>query len=126
MKRCFVCLANSKKYGERCIAGIELTAGKERKYEIVKKENKPKWIRPVMREKYGAVPSHLVGHIQLLDVVEIDVTKEVPNGYQYENCEFDLRSVKVIDSIKPRPESLDKLCDQHQTQLLQQRMEGAY
>ncbi len=117
MKRCFVCLANSKKYGERCIAGIELTKGEMRKYEIVKKEAKPKWIRPVTREAHGAVPSHLVCHIRILDVVELEVTKEVPNGYQCENVEFDMRSIKVIDTIKPLSQSLDKLCDNSLTEL---------
>lgn len=117
MKRLFVCLANSKKYGERCIAGIELTTGRERKYEIVKRDDKPKWIRPVTKEAHGAVPAYLVNHIKLLDVVEIDVTEEASNGYQCENCLFDLRSIKVIDAIQPRHESLDKLCDNDQSVL---------
>ena len=117
MKRRFVCLANSKKYGERCIAGIELSEGKERKYEIVRKDDKPGWIRPVTKDAHGAVPSHLVNHIKLLDVVEIEVTEETPDGYQCENCAFDLHSIKVIDTIQPRRESLDKLCDNNQSLL---------
>lgn len=114
MKRRFVCLANSKKYGERCIAGIELTEGKERKYEIVRKDGKPKWMRPVTKDAHGAVPFYLVDNIKLLDVVEIEVTEEAPDGYQCENCLFDLRSVKKTDTIQPRKESLDKLCDNDQ------------
>ena len=101
MKHYFVCLANSKKYGERCIAGIELKKGQTTKYEIVKKDDKPKWIRPVTKNEYGEVATQLVGHIKMLDVVELEITKEVPDGYQCENCEFDVRSIKVVDSIKP-------------------------
>lgn len=114
MKRRFVCLANSKKYSGRCIAGIELTEGRERKYEIVKREDKPVWIRPVTKEAHGAVPSYLVNYIRLLDVVELEITEEVPDGFQCENYLFNLQSIKVIDHIQPRYESLDKLCDNNQ------------
>ena len=47
MKAIFICLANSKKYGERCIAGIELTKGANGNLTVVKENGRPKWIRPV-------------------------------------------------------------------------------
>lgn len=87
MKTLFICLANSKKLGERCIAGIEVrkTGGA---YRHVKREGKPKWIRPVSKNQYGAVREDLVGDINLMDIIEIEIEEFCPNGYQYENATF--------------------------------------
>ncbi len=45
MMKYFVCLANSRKYSERCIAGIEL-AFNNPGYRILWMNGKPCWIRP--------------------------------------------------------------------------------
>lgn len=91
MKVTFVCLANSNKEKGRCIAGIEIQNGKP-----CLVDGKPKWIRPVCKTVHGEVPSHLVWYVKLLDIVEIDVTVEVPEGFQSENIRFDPASLNVI------------------------------
>ena len=112
MEKLFICLANSKKFTERCIAGIELVKSSREgyKYDIVKKEdNSPKWIRPVSADQGGAVPAPLVDHVNLLDIVKINVTVPTPEGYQSENVLFDDRPLEIIDNIQRTPSLIDKL-----------------
>jgi hypothetical protein len=69
-----ICLANSQKHGERCIAGIETSTGK--------------WIRPVSNLDDGRVPRnvYLVNgeEPKLLDILEIPLSETSP-GYECEN-----------------------------------------
>jgi len=111
MKRLFICLANSRKYTQRCIAGIELARSSRKgyKYQLVKQDDNPVWIRPVSGRGHGEVSSELMDHINLLDVVEINVTAAIPQGYQSENVLFDNRRLEVIDRIDEREELIDKL-----------------
>lgn len=54
MKKLFICLANSAKYKERCIAGIEVTKRPNDKYSVIKKNPKQlQWLRPVTSAQYG-------------------------------------------------------------------------
>lgn len=117
MKKYFICLANSKKYGERCIAGIEVRKNEGSGYTIVKKDDKPKWVRPVTGEEHGQVPSDLVSGINLLDIVEIDEIEEAPNGYQSENIKFIPSSLKVVGKIGHSSDNLDLLSDNQQLNL---------
>lgn len=117
MKKYFICLANSKKYGERCIAGIEVIKNEVSGYTIVKKDGKPKWIRPVSGEEHGQVSADLVGNINLLDIVEINETEEAPNGYQSENIKFESSTLKVVGKIKNSSTHLDLLSDNQQLNL---------
>lgn len=87
MKRIFACLANSKKYTERCVAGIELTRS-QNGYSIIRCSSEPHWIRPVSIEEHGEIPMELVGNIKLLDIVEMDALKDTPQGYQSENVKY--------------------------------------
>ena len=98
MKTTFICLANSRKYGERCIAGIEVKQ-KGDFWEIVHRNDRPKWLRPVTDTEFGGVSPALVGRIVLLNLVEIDLTQSVPKGYQSENVLFDSQSLHVLGSI---------------------------
>ncbi len=66
----FLCLANSWKDGERCVAGLVPGRG---------------WVRPVPDRTGSAVPQRQVSHIGLLDVVDIDLGKWVPITGQPEN-----------------------------------------
>lgn len=111
MKKRFICLANSKKYNQRCIAGIELekSSRKGYKYQIVKRDANPIWIRPVSDSEHGEVSSELVDHINLLDIVEINVTAVAPQGYQSENVLFDNRRLQVVDRIDKIETLIDKL-----------------
>ena len=112
MEKLFICLANSKKFTKRCIAGIELAESSRKgyKYKIVKAgDNSPKWIRPVSADQGGAVPASLVDHINLLDIVKINVTGLTPEGYQSENVLFDGRPLEIIDNIQRTPSLIEKL-----------------
>jgi len=108
MKTLFICLANSKKFGERCIAGIEVEKVGE-VYKTVEKEGKPKWLRPISEFQHGAVAEDLVGGINLMDIIEIDVKELCPNGYQPENVTFKSKSIKKIGHMKPSEKILDRL-----------------
>jgi hypothetical protein len=108
MKTLFVCLANSKKYGERCIAGIELKRENDGSLSLVKENSKPKWLRPVSSAEHGEVAAHIVNHIKLNDIVEIDVLEYCPKGYQSENVLFDVNSLKVVGNIALSATNLDK------------------
>ena len=112
MEKLFICLANSKKFTERCIAGIELAESSREgyKYNIVKAEdNSPKWIRPVSADPGGAVTAALVDHVNLLDIVRVNVTALAPEGYQSENVLFDGRPLEIIDNIQRTPTLIEKL-----------------
>ena len=112
MEKLFICLANSKKFTERCIAGIELVKSSREgyKYAIVRTEdNSPKWIRPVSADQGGAVPATLVDHVNLLDIVKVNVTARTPEGYQSENVLFDGSPLEIIDKIQRVPSLMDKL-----------------
>src|SRR5262245_56499531 len=80
----FICLANSKKYTQRCIAGIELAKSSRPgfKYDIVRHGERPVWLRPVTDSEHGEIPADLVDHINLLDIVEVEVVAPRPQGYK--------------------------------------------
>lgn len=107
-KRLFVCLANSRKYSGRCIAGIELQKSITG-YRVRYHNDRPTWIRPVSGEQHGAVNAHLVDHVRLLDIVEITNTNPIPDGYQSENCLFQEEKLQVIGKVPHRKNVLDKL-----------------
>ena len=103
-----ICLANSKKYGERCVAGIEVEETKGT-FQIVRKGSKAKWIRPVSHSSYGEFPTKIAQNIKLLDVIQLEIKQYCPSGYQSENAYFDGNSVKHISSIELSSSNLDQL-----------------
>jgi WD40 repeat protein len=71
-----ICLANSWKHGERCIAGIDLFTGR--------------WVRPVANTDDGRVPKdvRIVGGVEpaLLDILDIPLAETGPDyGFECEN-----------------------------------------
>lgn len=104
-----VCLANSKKHGERCIAGIEVTPTPSGHHSIVRHADSPKWVRPVSNTSHGEVPAKVVRDIQLLDIIEFNAIEEVGNGYQSENVTFDENHVRVVRRLPKTREVLDQL-----------------
>lgn len=69
-----LCLANSKKLSERCVAGIDVRTSE--------------WVRPVSRTgNQGAVPFRERqidrAEPQLLDLIEMDLAYEGPTGFEY-------------------------------------------
>jgi hypothetical protein len=120
MKILFICLANSRKLGERCVAGVEVKKV-DGAYQPVEKEGKPKWLRPISKWHHGAVGEDLVGGINLMDIIEIDVEELCPNGYQSENATFKPESIKKIGTIRLSEENLDRLIDMEQNNLFGNR-----
>jgi hypothetical protein len=103
-----ICLANSKKYGDRCVAGIEVKETED-SFQIVQEGSKAKWIRPVSHSGYGEFPTNIAQNIKLLDVVELQIKKYCPSGYQSENAYFEGGSVKHVSSIQLSSTNLDQL-----------------
>ena len=71
-----ICLANSRKRGDRCIAGIELSTGR--------------WVRPVTNLDDGRIPSYIRliqgNEPALLDILEIPLSETGPSfGFASEN-----------------------------------------
>lgn len=74
METTVLCLANSKKEGERCIAGIDVRTGQ--------------WVRPVSRHtSKGEVPFRERqvegGEPRLLDMIRMDLAHDGPEGFDY-------------------------------------------
>lgn len=74
METVVLCLANSKKLTDRCVAGIDIRTGK--------------WVRPVSRTgDRGAVPFQErqidQAEPQLLDLIEMDLAHDGPTGFDY-------------------------------------------
>ena len=71
-----LCLANSRKHGGRCVAGLTKDGS---------------WIRPVTATEDGALAAHMcildVGRaVHPLDVVRLRVEQRAPRPHQPENC----------------------------------------
>lgn len=87
--RRIICLANSRKLGKRCIAGIDIASGE--------------WIRPVSSDSDGALTDmHYVldngRQPQIFDVIEVDVVQHMPKIYQPENWLIGSETWRFISS----------------------------
>lgn len=92
VKRRIICLSNSKKFGERCVAGIEIDTGR--------------WIRPVCDNEDGSVPRtiRLVEgrEPELLDILEIPLaTKSRDSEFVYENLVILPGQWKLLGKANP-------------------------
>lgn len=72
----FICLAHSKKYAERCVAGLRVDNGE--------------WVRPVSREEHGELTPRQLrladgGEPQNFDVISAAFAERVPLKNQPEN-----------------------------------------
>lgn len=84
LKMRMVCLANSRKSGRHCIAGIRLDDT----------QNPPQWVRPVSGEPPEGLSEYEIsyehgGMPQVLDIVEIHVLRHIPKDHQVENWLLD-------------------------------------
>ena len=82
-----VCLANSRKYGGRCIAGKEIAAASDPGV----------WVRPVSERPTGELNDYERQYRdrsepQLLDVIVVPVLEPQPESYQRENWLLDTSS----------------------------------
>lgn len=103
-----ICLANSKKFNERCVAGIEVDDSSG-SYKIISSGSNLNWLRPVSKSEHGEFPTIIAQNISLLDIIEFDLLAPCPFGYQTENVYFTENSVKKVTSIRLSNENLDKL-----------------
>ncbi len=108
MTKKMICLANSKKFNERCVAGIEVDDASG-SYKILSTGSNPTWLRPVSNSEHGEFPTNIAQNISLLDVIEFDLLAPCPSGYQTENVYFAEGSVKKVASILLSEKNLDKL-----------------
>lgn len=107
MKARFICLANSIKLGGRCLGGIELDLNNN----PLVVNGHPKGLRPICcNTPHGELPTHLVSHINILDIIEIEIINQSnENNHQSENVIFKENSLNVIGRYEIN--ELDKLCD---------------
>lgn len=89
-------LANSFKEGGRCLAGVEV----DNQNTPIILNGRPKWIRPVYHTPHGEVPTHLVSHLKVWDVIEMEVTGHPNTDYQRENALFRESSLCTVGSFQ--------------------------
>lgn len=111
MKKTIICLANSYKFGGRCIGGIEIELDEKIRGYKIKHDDKgmPIWIRPVSSLEHGKMPTDLVNNVRILDILEIDVQDYCPNNSHSENYRYS--SIKRISNVRKSPSNLNSLCD---------------
>ncbi|MCB9338842.1 MAG: hypothetical protein H6577_12005 [Lewinellaceae bacterium] len=117
----FLCLANSRKYGERCIAGIELSPDSLGRFHFVKENERPKWIRPVSWHDHGQVPAEWVKHIRVGDILELVPVRACPKGYQTENVLFVKDSLRVVRRADLSVAHLEQLAEEEGSGILGNR-----
>jgi hypothetical protein len=88
----FICLAHSKKYSERCVAGVRVDTAE--------------WIRPISKEKHGELtPAQLKladgGEPQNFDVISAWLAEHVPVKNQPENWRIQNSPWKLV--CRPAP-----------------------
>lgn len=108
MDKYFLCLANSYKHDNRCIAGIELR--KSTDGYAIKKDNwgHPIWFRPINRyTDMGAIPNAEAEDIKLLDVVKVEDVQACPDGAQQENYYYS--TLYAVDSMDLSTDELDEI-----------------
>jgi len=111
MKKYFLCLANSHKYNERCIAGVELARKDKDTFSLRKFDGKVRWLRPVSKKEHGEISSDSTNQMKILDIYEVEILEDCPNGFQSENVFINENSFKFIKSVAPDEKKLDKLID---------------
>lgn len=106
-KKLIICMGNSYKNGGRCLAGIEVKKTSNG-YSVVKDNaGSPKWIRPVMANDHHGIPESMVKAFGMLDVLEVNISNEVPVGAHSENVHF-----CNINKVGRYNGSLLSLCDE--------------
>lgn len=95
-----ICLANSRKNNNNCVAGKELKSGE--------------WIRPVSSNGKGELTDSEIRYSNgnlpvVLDVMRISYEKISPNKYQPENILINKEKWEYLGRFKE--DELDKICD---------------
>ena len=116
-KHLFICLANSYKYGGRCIAGVEIQlSADEKSFRVVTENGEPKWIRPVQRgAEHEEIAEETARNIRILDVIELDTTDSCRADCQSENVYFN--RMRIVKSLPFSPKVLQALLSKRETVL---------
>lgn len=98
----FVCLAVSRKYQAKCIAG--------------RKTSDNKWIRPVSDTEKGEIDINKINYIggyipRVLDIIKMPRKNKMPKSYQPENVLIGEGNWYKVGEYKK--EKLELLCDQY-------------
>ena len=89
----FICLAHSKKHGERCVAGVRVDTGE--------------WIRPVSRKEHGELTTAQLllsnggGEPRNFDVIFAGLEQHVPVKNQPENWRVENSPWKLVSRPAP-------------------------
>jgi ATP-dependent DNA helicase RecQ len=88
-----ICLANSRKHGERCIAGIDVETGR--------------WVRPVSGLDDGRVPRarQIINgkDVKLLDLIRVPLAETGPDfGFESENLSLLTGSWSLAGAVTPQ------------------------
>lgn len=109
MDKYILCLANSYKYGGRCIAGIEVDI-ENGKLSIKKSTfGLPIWIRPISHSAAGEVPMTDAWGINVLSVVKLIGVSYAGNASHSEDYYY--TKIKPIDNLTPSDAFLQKFID---------------
>ena len=116
-KHLFICLANSYKYGGRCIAGVEIRLNADEKsFRVVTEDGEPKWIRPVQRgTEHEEIAAETARNIRILDVIELEKTDSCGDDCQSENVYF--KRMRIVKSLPFSPKVLQALLSKRESVL---------
>ncbi len=116
-KHLFICLANSYKYGGRCIAGVEIQLNADEKsFRVLTEDGEPKWIRPVQRgTEHEEIAAETARNIQILDVIELEKTDSCGDDCQSENVYF--KRMRIVKSLPFSPKVLQALLSKRESVL---------
>lgn len=83
----FLCLANSYKHDNRCLAGVLVKPNYNGGYDIIQDDwGHPIWFRPINRwTDAGAIPNDEAEGFDFFDVIEVTDPEPCPDGAQQEN-----------------------------------------
>jgi len=108
MIKYFLCLANSYKHDNRCLAGAEVKKIGSAFALVKDKWGHPVWFRPINRwADAGAIPNEEAIGISFFDIVKVTGAEECPEGAQVENYFYDY--LFVVGSMEPTKDLLNEL-----------------
>lgn len=94
-----ICLANSRKLGERCVAGIEVANHRRGPLSALRdvlpsRPTRPIWVRPVSSTDTGELSAHDRQYVDgsepdVLDIIRMTLIGPQPHRYQTENWLID-------------------------------------
>ncbi|MCQ2752577.1 MAG: hypothetical protein MJ189_05750, partial [Coriobacteriales bacterium] len=117
MDKLFLCLANSYKHDNRCLAGVEVISNKGSFSLVTDSWGHPKWFRPIHRlTNAGAIPNQEAVNIKCFDVIRATEVEACPDGAQSENYFYNV--LIIVGTWAPTSELLSQLSRTHRKVIL--------